>query len=240
MNSIEKAIQAALSPSVRLLWLLVFVLWLAAGLTLWLRKRREAVRLHGASLADLDRMDGETFERYLAVLFRSLGYTVEVTSSQGDFGGDLLLWRDGEKNVVQAKRWQRSVGVKAVQEVLGAKGYYACQHAWVVTNATFTPAARELAARNEVRLWERSDLVRAREQTETSGAAQSVSPSYQEATGEGEETAPGNEAGGLVPACARCGRPLTIGVVTYCRQQPERFGGQLLCYACHRGKRKAA
>ena len=29
--------------------------------------------------------------------------------------------------------------------------------------------------------------------------------------------------------CEVCGRGLTAGVVAYCRDQPERFGGRLLC-----------
>src|SRR5690606_4943814 len=74
-----------------------------------------------AGIADVDKLNGEAFEEYLEVLFKQLGYQVKRTPYQGDYGADLVLRQGDEKTVVQAKRYKRSVGVKAVQEAVASK-----------------------------------------------------------------------------------------------------------------------
>ena len=100
-------------------------------------------------------MNGGEFEQRLAVLFRALGYRVSTTRATGDFGADLVLERDGVRTVVQAKRWDDSVGIEAVYEVVGAKAHYGASEAVVVTSSVLTPSAAELADDNGVALVER-------------------------------------------------------------------------------------
>jgi restriction system protein len=116
-------------------------------------------RLKAAQIDEIDSMDGVQFEQYLRVLFQSIGYSVQMTASTGDFGADLLLKKDGQKIVVQAKRYSKSVGIKAVQEVISSVKMYQATEAWVITNSSFTKAAIDLANANEVRLIEREELV---------------------------------------------------------------------------------
>jgi restriction system protein len=63
--------------------------------------------------------------------------------------------------VVQAKRWTKRVGVKAVQEAVAAKAMYRCTRAMVVTNSFFTDPAKRLAHENGVELWDRDRLIEA-------------------------------------------------------------------------------
>jgi restriction system protein len=128
-------------------------------------------RLARSGIKDIDRFGGKTFEEYLAVLFKRLGYKVERTKFAGDYGGDLVLRKDGVRTVVQAKRYTKSVGVRAVQEVVAAKGYYDCAQSMVVSNSSYTKQARELASKNNVELWDRDMLIR---QLTTTGAKQAV------------------------------------------------------------------
>lgn len=60
---------------------------------------------------------------------------------------------------MQCKRYKGKVGISAVQEVLGAKGYYKADKAMVITNSYFTPNAIKLANANDVELWDRNDLI---------------------------------------------------------------------------------
>jgi restriction system protein len=62
---------------------------------------------------------------------------------------------------VQAKRWTKNVGIKAVQEANAAPAVYGCSNAMVVTNRYFTDAAKKLASANDVALWDRDHLVKA-------------------------------------------------------------------------------
>lgn len=119
----------------------------------------ERKRLAESGIYDIDAMDGKTFEDCLGALFSRQGYKVEVTPYRGDWGADLVLVKAGVRTVVQAKRYKKAVGVRAVQEAVAAKAKYHCSEAMVVTNATFTRQAQELARVNGVALWDREKLV---------------------------------------------------------------------------------
>lgn len=118
----------------------------------------DRIRLQKSSWHKIDHMSGLTFEKYLSVLFRSMGYTVKITPDRADFGADLILEKDGVCTAVQAKRYQKPVGIQAVQEVVSAKYHYKCQKAMVVTNTAFTLAAQSLAASTHVALIDRKQL----------------------------------------------------------------------------------
>ncbi|SDE75650.1 Topoisomerase DNA binding C4 zinc finger [Fontibacillus panacisegetis] len=82
-----------------------------------------------------------------------------MTKAAGDFGADLIIQKDGKKIVVQAKRYSKNVGIKAVQEAQAAIAHYGASEAWVVTNSDFTAATYDLAKSNRVRLVNREELV---------------------------------------------------------------------------------
>ncbi len=135
---------------------IVLVIWWAIKIAL---KLYETNRLSKAGIAKIDEMNGKDFEKYLAILFKKLGYKVKRTPYQGDYGADLVIQKDGKQIVVQAKRYKRNVGLKAVQEAAAAKDYYKCDRAMVVTNSGYSKQAKKLAAANKVELWGRKKLV---------------------------------------------------------------------------------
>lgn len=109
----------------------------------------------------IDNLSGEEFEKYLATIFVLLGYKVELTNNSGDYGADLILTKDKDITVVQAKRYDNTVGISAIQEVIGSKKYYKASKCMVVTNNYFTSNAKELALYNNVELWNRDILIKA-------------------------------------------------------------------------------
>ncbi|HYE11156.1 MAG TPA: restriction endonuclease, partial [Patescibacteria group bacterium] len=102
---------------------------------------------------------GVVFEKYLLEHFKHLGYSGHLTPSTADYGADLVLQKDGRRVVVQAKRWKNSVGVDAIQQVIGAIKHYDANKGMVVTNSTFTENAYELANSNGIELWDRKKLI---------------------------------------------------------------------------------
>jgi restriction system protein len=106
----------------------------------------------------VDAMDGFEFEDFLGLLFMTLGYDIETTKRTGDQGADLFAQRFGRRIVIQAKNYIDRVGNSAVQQVLAAKAFFACDDAMVVTNSYFTASALELAAAAGVRLVDRHAL----------------------------------------------------------------------------------
>ena len=111
-------------------------------------------------IGDFMELNGYEFEEYLKNLFELLGYTAIQTSLSGDQGADLILSKDDEKIVVQAKKYDGKVSNKAVQEIAAAKNYYEADKAMIVTNSSFTKSAIELAFSNDVELWDGRKLKR--------------------------------------------------------------------------------
>lgn len=135
---------------------LYFVLWI--GFKLW-RKSRKTARLRKAGMKEIDMMTGEEFEQFLGELFKRRGFKVSYTATSGDYGADLILKDREDIIAVQAKRYSSTVGVKAVQEIIGAVKMYDATEAWVVTNSYFTKQAIKLATINDVYLIDRTELI---------------------------------------------------------------------------------
>ena len=117
-------------------------------------------RLLRSGILDVDRMTGTQFEHFLGLVFRQYGYHIEHTGKAGDYGADLVIKKDQTRTIIQAKRYSKNVGVKAIQEAVAAKKMYNCQGAIVITNSHYTKQAQILAKANEVVLWDRERLLK--------------------------------------------------------------------------------
>ena len=99
-------------------------------------------------------MEGTTYEHYVGNRLSIEGFTnIQYTRRTGDFGGDIIcLDPNGVKTCVQCKRYQENVGVDGVQEAISGRIYYQCERAIVISNMSYTPAAKELAEKAGVEL----------------------------------------------------------------------------------------
>lgn len=137
----------------------IVLYFLVPFFTCFIRNIKYNRLMHQSNIRDIDRMNGFEFEEYLKVLFKKLGYRPEVTRKSGDFGSDVVL-KGKNKVVIQAKRYNSKVGLKAVQEVYAAQAYYKSDEAWVLTNNYYTKQAKELAESCNVKLLDRTDLMK--------------------------------------------------------------------------------
>ena len=139
-------------------FLVVFIL--AAFTLTFIANILKERKLKRSGILQVDQMKGKEFEDYLRILFLERGYHVQTTPATGDYGADLILSKGGRRIVVQAKRYKKNVGLKAVQEVSTAKLHYKADECWVVTNSGYTEPAKKLAASNGVKLVDRIVLMR--------------------------------------------------------------------------------
>jgi restriction system protein len=147
----------AAEPALTLLLIIMFIMYIAVLFTMNFIKHQ---RLKKSGILEIDKMNGQTFEEYLKVLLENRGYQVSLTAASGDYGADLILKSKDKKIVVQAKRYKKKVGLKAVQEIVSAKTYYKADESWVITNNYFTDPAKKLAAANNVTLINRDMLIK--------------------------------------------------------------------------------
>jgi len=105
----------------------------------------------------------QDFEDFISLLFEKMGYSVEQTNYSGDFGADLIVSLNEVKTAIQVKRYNETnkVGVSEINQVIGARDYYKCEHALIISTSSYTAQGKQLAAKTNVNCWEWSDLVKA-------------------------------------------------------------------------------
>lgn len=106
-----------------------------------------------------DEIDGFDFEKLTKTLLEKNNYdNITVTKASGDYGADVIAYKDNIKYAIQCKKYSEKVGVKAIQEVIAAKTMYKCHVGVVLTNNYFTPNAEKLAESNGILLWDKNKL----------------------------------------------------------------------------------
>ncbi len=110
------------------------------------------------AVSDEDIVSGEHYETLCRNLLQARGWRVETTPMTGDQGADLIAEAHGRRVVIQCKFHARSIGNKAVQEAFAAVGFHGGDAAVVVSNASFTRSARQLAEANGVLLLHHDQL----------------------------------------------------------------------------------
>lgn len=111
------------------------------------------------TLKQLDGMEGHRFEYACADILKMNGFkNVKVTQGSGDYGVDIIAYKNGKKYAVQCKRYSHKLDNKPIQEVKAGLAYYNCDIGAVMTNQYFTEPAKELARINGVKLWDRNTL----------------------------------------------------------------------------------
>ena len=107
----------------------------------------------------IDELEGHDFEEYCADLLRRNGFSdVTVTKGSGDFGIDILCEKDGVTYGVQCKRYDKPIGVYAIQQAYAGRDYYGRMVGAVMTNQYFTEAAVKAASKLNIMLWDRGYL----------------------------------------------------------------------------------
>jgi restriction system protein len=104
--------------------------------------------LRNSSLAMVDAMTGTQFEQYVANLLNLRGYRkVSVVGGAGDGGVDILATDStGTKIACQCKRQTAAVSVQVIRQLLGSVSHeHRGRIPYIVTTATLTKAAAELA-----------------------------------------------------------------------------------------------
>lgn len=123
--------------------------------------RRELDIMVENELRIIDLMDGSDFEAFVVDLLKCNGYSkVSQTKISGDFGIDVIAYKDGKKYAFQCKRFKSKLGLKPIQEAYAGKRHYNADEAVVITNSEFTKAAMQLAIDTDIIYCDRKQLAK--------------------------------------------------------------------------------
>lgn len=95
------------------------------------------------------------YENAVAAFFRNQGYLVELGPGHGDWGVDAFASKGSERLVVQAKMYggsSRRINRAMVMQLHGARDYFSCTGAAIVTDGSLAPDATEVAAKLHIRV----------------------------------------------------------------------------------------
>lgn len=149
-------------------------------------------------LSNINTMDGHDFEYFCARVMKRNGFdTAEVTRSSGDHGADIIATRNNVRYAVQCKRWSSAVGNKVVQDVFYAKQVYHCHVGIIITNNTFTPAAREAAQEAGIVLWDGDFLKKYISQNDNYGSLEQIPANENVSTPQASEKQLPKSEGGI-------------------------------------------
>jgi HJR/Mrr/RecB family endonuclease len=189
--------------------LITLGLWVSIGLILVSRRnqrlreieqsrnRRQREIEQARTISQMQALVPEHFEELVADMFRKKGYSSTVTPHQGDHGIDIVLRApNGEKEVVQCKRYIGQVGEPVVRDFYGALLHENAVRGYIVTTGSFTYQAVTWARGKPIELIEGQQLSRMVQSAPASlTAAQPTNPSSQSP---------------VVPQCPKCGAPMVL------------------------------
>lgn len=111
------------------------------------RQRHRRLAQASSSPEVLAGLSWSDFEKVVAQGFSTHGFSAQLTAEGGDGGIDIVLERQGQRYLVQAKHWRaRSVGVEVVRALYGVVCADGASGGYVVTSGVFTKAASDFAA----------------------------------------------------------------------------------------------
>jgi len=161
---------------------------------------------------DFAGLSPKEFEKFIANLFRKMGFRVRITPYVKDYGADIIAERGKDRVLVQVKKYKKGhhVGAQDVQRTLGAMWKHKANKSILITTSDFTIEAEEQAKEAPIELWNRGLLYRMIDRYLLSSK-----PVHESATHKGTlET--NKEVLGNLLKCGDCGREILEEELTRC------------------------
>ena len=151
LGPVGPQIGAMMAP---LAWIVMLACWAAAAVSWANARRRRTLHDTRRDLDSLAEISWREFEMLVGESFRRQGYEVVENGLGGKDGGiDLIVSRDGRRELVQCKQWKRrQVGAATVREMWGLVGHHGADAVHIVSLGSFTPDARRFAEGKPIHL----------------------------------------------------------------------------------------
>lgn len=100
------------------------------------------------------------FEKLVGELFTNMGYLVNHVGGISDGGVDLVCEKDGDKSIIQCKRYKGSVGVGIIRDFYGTLINSGVTSGFLITSGNFTKEAERWARYKPIKLIDKRTLSR--------------------------------------------------------------------------------
>ncbi len=115
------------------------------------------------NFAEITKLTPLYFEAFVAALYEKMGSKVILTPSSNDKGADVVVFGDEKNILIQCKQSLNPIDNKAIQEIVGARGYYRLKYGvefelLIITNSCLNENAKEYAVCNFVEFYEGKEI----------------------------------------------------------------------------------
>ena len=104
-------------------------------------------------------LDGWSFEKEVAIVFQSHGYTANVTKGSNDGGIDINLYKNNKRTIVQCKNHKNAIGPSPLRDLLGTLVSTRANSAIMVSRSGYTSGARQYANDNGIIALDIGDII---------------------------------------------------------------------------------
>lgn len=187
--------------------------------------RRRHLLDQQTSLESIRAMSWQEFELLCGEAYRRQGFAVTENGGGGADGGiDLILRRNGERWLVQCKRWRDiKVGVKEIRELFGIVAAEGADRGVFITCSGYTQEARAFAERKPLDLVDGPALLALVQGVQAAPMPKSLRPP-ERAEPTFSPTRPAFTAS-TEPACPRCGAAMVLRTAKRGGNAGGRFWG---------------
>jgi restriction endonuclease Mrr len=125
------------------------------GKTYWRRRQIQVKADSARKVEDLLDLSPTEFEKMVVELYTAMGHRARRIGSTGDHGVDVVVQaKNGEKWVVQCKRWRGNVGEPVIRDFYGMMHHEKADRGAIITTGTFTRQAKSWAKGKPITLLE--------------------------------------------------------------------------------------
>ncbi len=146
------------------LFILTGVGLLTLNVWIWYKGKRKFLRKAGKvrGVEELQELTPAGFEKMVAELYRRLGHKARRAGRSGDHGVDVVVdAKNGEKWVVQCKRWRGKVGEPQVRDFYGTMQHEKVEQGAIITTGGFSRPARNWARGKPIHLYDGEAFLKA-------------------------------------------------------------------------------
>ena len=137
--------------------IVLIAIWI--GVTYW-KRARTRIKAFGLTPESLLELPPADFEEMVAELYRLMGHQARRTGSVGDHGVDVVVnAKNGEKWVVQCKRWRTPAGESIVRDFYGMMQHEKAAQGAIIATRGFTRPAMEWAKGKPLHLYDGKDFL---------------------------------------------------------------------------------
>jgi restriction system protein len=168
------------------------------------------------NVEDLLNLSPKAFEEMVVEFYIALGHRAKRTGATGDHGVDVVVHTsEGEKWVVQCKRWRGTVGEPIVRDFLGVIQHEKADKGAIITTGKFSAQAREWVKGKPLTLIEGDQFLVTLKRARGTSSQLPVVP----------ESSQNPEIPTASPQCPQCGKQMILRTAKKGVNQGEQFWG---------------